>query len=115
PAGARRDAAERVLLPALAASVRGIDARSWLKAESLDAISRLGVVSIRWHVAGSDREEALRVVDGLAAPARTAIEVADLRDTVRAIEIRSPPVAPPSPLTLAAALGALAHAKPSAP
>jgi len=41
--------------------------------------------------------------------------VADLRDPVRAIEIRSPPVAPPSPLTLAAALGALAHAKPSAP
>ena len=114
-AASRRDAAERVLLPALAASVRGIDARSWLKAESLDAISRLGVASIRWHVAGSDREEALRVVDGLSAPARTAIEVADLRDPVRAIEIRSPPVAPPSPLTLAAALAALAHAQPSAP
>src|SRR4029453_4078488 len=98
PAGARRDAAERVLLPALAASVRGIDARSWLKAESLDAISRLGVAQIRWHVAGSDREEALRARGALAAPARAAIEVAALRAPVRAIEIQSPPVAPASPL-----------------
>ena len=111
----RRGAPDRVLLPALVASVRGIEARSWLEAESLDAISRLGVASIRWHVAASDREEALRVVEALAAPARTAIEVADLRDPVRAIEIRSPPVAPPAPLTLSAALGALVHAKPSAP
>jgi len=39
-AASRRGDAERVLLPALVASVRGIDARSWLNVESLDAISR---------------------------------------------------------------------------
>jgi len=109
----RRSAAERVLIPALAASVRGIDARLWLSAEALDTISRLGVAHVRWHVSASEREEALRVADRLAAPGRAAVEVADFRDAVWAIEIQSAPVPPPAPVTLAAALGALAHgAKP---
>ena len=111
----RRGVAERVLLPALAASVRGIGARTWLTAGVLDAISRLGVAQVRWHVSASDREQALRVAEGLGAPARASVEVADLGDPARAIEIDSPPTVPPSPLTLSAAIGALAHAKHKAP
>jgi hypothetical protein len=111
----RRGVAERVLLPAFTASVRGIGARAWLTAASLDAISRLGVAQVRWHVAASDRDAALRVAETLAAPARATLEVAGLDDPVRILEIESPPVAPPAPLTLAAALGALSHAKPKAP
>jgi len=107
----RRGVSERVLIPALAASVRGIGARAWLTPGALDAMRRLGVAQLRWHVGASDREQALRVAESLAAPARAVVEVADLADPVRAIEIDSPPVVPPSPLTLSAALGALTHAK----
>src|SRR6185503_19139334 len=102
-------------IPALAASVRGIGARAWLTPGALDAMSRLGVAQLRWHVGASDLEQALRVAEGLDARARAVVEVADLADPVRAIEIDSPPVVPPSPLTLSAALGALTHSKPKAP
>ena len=68
-AARRRSAADRLLTPALAASVRGSAASSWLSADALDAVSRLGVARVRWHVAAADREAALQVAARLQAPA----------------------------------------------
>ena len=103
----RRGVVDRLLIPALAASVRGIDARSWLDAEALGAISALGVGRLRWHVAASDRAAALAVADRLAAPGRAALEVVDLQQAGFTLEIEARPRAVPSPVTLAAALAAL--------
>jgi hypothetical protein len=108
----RRALVGRLLLPALAASVHGIGARAWLTAETLDAISRLGVARVRWHVSAPDREAALEVAARVAAPGRAALEVAEPRDPGLPIEIARPPSVPPPPLTLAAALAALGAAKP---
>ncbi len=106
-ASRRRNAADRLLSPALAASVRGIEARSWLSAEALDSVSRLGVARVRWHVAGSDREAAVATAARLAAPGRAVLEVADAGAPAHAIEIPGPPPAAVSPVTLASALEAL--------
>ena len=111
----RRALAGRLLVPGLAASVHGIGARAWLSAEALDAASRLGVARVLWHVSASDREAALAIAGGLAAPGRAALEIADSRDPGLAIEIAGPPSVPPLPVTLAAAVAALGGtAKPAA-
>jgi hypothetical protein len=109
-AASRRDASDRLLVPAFAASVRGVGARSWLSAESLDAISRLGVARLRWHVGAADRAAALVSAARLAAPGRAALEVVDLQEPTLAVVIRQPPPGPPAPVTLAAALDALQRA-----
>jgi len=106
-ASRRWNATGRLLSPALAASVRGIDARSWLTAETLDEISRLGVSRVLWHVAASDREAALATAVRVTAPGRATIEVADVGAPVHAIEIPGPPSSPTSPVSLAAALDTL--------
>ena len=109
-AARRRDVADRLLVPALVASVRGLAARAWLSAETLDAVSRLGVASLRWHVAGADRESAVAVAEALAAPGRAVVEVTDVATPERAIVIQGPPPTLARPTTLAAALAALAGA-----
>jgi hypothetical protein len=107
-AAARRwDATGRLLVPAFAASVRGADARSWLSASVLDAVSRLGVARLRWHVAPAERPAALTVAERLSAPGRAAIEVVDLDTRAFALEISGPPAAVASPPTVASALEAL--------
>jgi hypothetical protein len=106
----RRDVAGRLLVPALAASLRGIEASAWLTAETLEAVSRLGVARVRWHVAGEAREAALALVGRLAAPGRAAVEVAEPGEAELALVMPGPPAAvadPPQPVTLAAAVAAL--------
>jgi hypothetical protein len=95
-AARRLDVAGRLVAPAFAASVRGLDARSWLGAEALDAVGRLGVARLRWHVAPADRPEALALASRLSAPGRPAIEVAEADAPVRRLEIASLPERPPS-------------------
>jgi hypothetical protein len=109
-AAARRwDATGRLIAPAFAASVRGAGARSWLSAAALDAVSRLGVARLRWHVAPAERSAALALAERLAAPGRSAIEVADLDAPAYALAIPGPPSAVASPPTVASALAALTH------
>jgi hypothetical protein len=106
-AAERRDAAERVLVPALAASVRGYAASAWLDAAALDAISRLGVARVRWHVAASDREAARQAALRLLAPGRTRIDVVDGATPELALVIPGPPAPLSAPVALDAALAAL--------
>ena len=93
----RVDVAGRLLVPAFAASVRGLGARSWLTAEALVAAGRLGVARLRWHVAPADRPEALAHAGRLAAPGRPPLEVVDADAPASLLEIASPPGAPSSP------------------
>jgi hypothetical protein len=110
-AAARRlRVADRLLSPALAASVRGWGAHSWLTAQTLDAVSRLGVARVRWHVAGVDREAAIAIAERLMAPGRASVEVADTATPEHAVVIPGPPPAVARPSTLAAALAALTQA-----
>jgi hypothetical protein len=113
---ARRSAAcDRLLVPALAVSVRGLAARRWLDRAAIDALSRLGVARLLWHVRASERPQALAVAARLAAPGRAALEVVDAGDPTLALELVGPPRPASSPLTLSAALEALAPARARAP
>ena len=77
-AAARRvDASGRIVAPALAVSVRGSAAGAWLDAKALDAMARLGVGRVRWHVAPAARPRAEAASSRLAAAGRPAIEVVD--------------------------------------
>jgi len=106
-AARRRSTADRLLTPALAASVRGLAAGSWLTAETLDAVSRLGVARVRWHVAAVDREAARQVAERLQAQGRAALEVAEAGAPEHAIVIPAPPPAVSEPVSLRSALLAL--------
>jgi hypothetical protein len=106
-AGERRDAAERLLLPAFAASIRGMAASAWLTGAVLDAISRLGVARLRWHVAASDREAAQQAALRLLAPGRARVEVVDAEAPELALVIPGPATPPKAPVALDAALSAL--------
>jgi hypothetical protein len=102
----RLDVAGRLLAPACEASVRGLGARAWLDAGTLDAIGRLGVAQLRWHVAPVDRPAALAHASPLASPGRPSIEVVDADTPARLLELAGPPAVPSSP-TFEAALDAL--------
>jgi hypothetical protein len=102
----RVDAAERLVAPAFAASVRGLDARSWLTPEALVGMGRLGVARRRWHVAPVDRLQALAHAGALAASGRPSVDVADEDATASLLEISSTPGAPAS-TSVEAALDAL--------
>jgi hypothetical protein len=102
----RVDVAGRLLAPAFSASVRGLDARSWLTAEALVAAARLGVARLAWHVAPADRPEALAHAASLARPGRPAIDVVDAGAPASLLEITAP-LGPPSSPALESALDAL--------
>ena len=106
-AGERRDATDRVIVPGFAASIRGKAASAWLTAGALDAISRLGVARVRWHVAASEREAAEQAAQRLRAPGRARLDVVDAATPELALVIARPPAAPKPPLSLEAALSAL--------
>ncbi len=108
-AGQRRAAAGLLLVPAFAASVRGLAAREWLSAESLDGVSRLGVARVRWHVDPADREAARQLAERLQAGGRAVVEVAEAGAPEHALVIPGPPLAAAQPVTLASALQALTH------
>ena len=106
-AAQRRSAAGRIVIPALAASVRGFTASGWLSAGSLDAVSRLGVARVRWHVAPADREAARQAAERLQAPGRALLEVAEAGAPEHALVIPGPPPAASEPVSLTSALLAL--------
>ncbi len=102
----RVDVAGRLIVPAFTASVHGLGARSWLTADALVAIGRLGVARLRWHVAPVDRPEAVAHADGLDAPGRPELEVVEAGAPADLLEVAGRPVLSPAP-TLEAALEAL--------
>ncbi len=102
----RVDLAGRVIVPAFTASVHGLGARSWLTAEALVAIGRLGVARLRWQVAPVDRPEAVAHAGGLDAPGRPQVEVVEAGAPVDLLEVAGPPAAP-SASTLEVGLDAL--------
>jgi len=102
----RVDVAGRLVAPAFAASVQGLDARSWLTPETLAAAGRLGVARLRWHVAPADRPEALQHAERLAAPGGPPLEVVDAATPASLLQVASPPAVPSSP-AVASALDAL--------
>jgi hypothetical protein len=106
-AGERRDAAERVIVPALAASIRGKATSAWLSAKALDEISRLGVARVRWHVAASEREAAQQAAQRLTAPGRARLDVVDASTPELPLVIPGPVSSPKPPVSLEAALEAL--------
>jgi len=72
-AGRTVDAAGAVIVPGIEARVRGLAARSWLTAGALDAMARLGVVSVLWEVGPPDYAEAGRVTAELEADGRPPV------------------------------------------
>ncbi len=102
----RVDLAGRLLVPAFTASVRGIGARSWLVADALVTLGRLGVARLRWHVAPVDRPEAVAHAGGLDAPGRPEIAVVEAGAPPDLLEVAGPPAWPSAP-TLEAALEAI--------
>jgi hypothetical protein len=102
----RVDVAGRLVAPAFAASVRGLGARSWLTPEALVDVGRLGVARLLWHVASSDRLQALAHAGALAAPGRPSVEIVDANAPAMLLEIGATPGAPAS-ASVEAALDAL--------
>jgi hypothetical protein len=102
----RVDATDRLLVPAFAASVRGLVAREWLTADALSALARLGVARLVWHVAPLERAEAVAFAGRVSAPGRPVIDVVETEARPCLLEISRPPLAPKGP-GLEAALDAL--------
>ena len=89
-AGETIDASGTLIAPALTASVRGLDARAWLTPAALEAIGRLGVATLRWHVPAADHAAAVAACGG-APPARPARAPARRARTSRRRSSSSPP------------------------
>lgn len=105
-AARRVDATDLLVVPAFAASVRGLAARDWFTAETLESIARLGVARLRWHVAPLEGAGAMEAASRLSAPGRPTIEVVEPEARRCLLEIPRAPVAPKGP-GLDAALDAL--------
>jgi Zinc carboxypeptidase len=105
-AGRRVDATGLLVVPAFAASVRGLAARDWMTADALETIARLGVGRLRWHVAALERAEAVATAARLSAPGRPTIEIVDAGTPPCFLEIARPPAVAARP-GLDAALDAL--------
>lgn len=105
-AARRVEASGRLLVPGLAASVRGLATRGWLTPEALPALARLGVTRLRWHVAPRERAKAQEAAQALGGPGRPAIELVGAEAPGCLLEIPGRPAAPAS-TSLEAALDAL--------
>jgi hypothetical protein len=93
----RIDAEGRLVVPALAATIRGIGAREWLDGDVLGTLARLGVARLRWRVEPGKREAAVEWARALEAPGRPALEVADVMTSEPGfLEITGPPATPAS-------------------
>jgi hypothetical protein len=92
--GAREsvDATGGVVVPALSVSVDA-RARGWLTAASLDALSALGVGTVRWHVPPADRAAAEDLARSLLAPGRAALVVVGPDEERAPIVLSAAPVA----------------------
>jgi hypothetical protein len=104
-AGRRVDAAGRLLLPALAVSVRE-SPRPWLDGFALDALARLGVGRVRWHVPPERRAAAIASAVAAAGPGRPTVQVVDAAARACALVARSRP-SPSAATSLSATLDAL--------
>jgi hypothetical protein len=102
----RIDVTGRLVVPAFGASVRGKGVGSWLTAETLVALGRLGVARLAWRVAPAERPEALAHAAAVAGPGRPAIDVLDAGAPSRFLDLDAPPAPAASP-TLESALDAL--------
>jgi hypothetical protein len=100
------DAAGTVIVPAFVASVHGLAAREWLTARVLEAIGRLGVATVRWHVVTSDQPAVSPHVASLIAPGRPSLVLAAADDLPSVLVLGGAPQ-PPRGATLSAALDAL--------
>jgi hypothetical protein len=105
-AARRFQAAGRLIAPALAASVHGLEAEGWLSGDTLRSLAALGVARLRWHVEPRDGVEARGFAEGLAAPGAPAIDVQETEAPAEWLEVPGPPAAPKDP-SLGAALDAL--------
>jgi hypothetical protein len=88
-AGLALDASELVMLPGWVVSVDGLAAKTWLDAEALGNLTRLGVSDVIWRTQAADRPAAAahaRALGGFAAP---RITLAD-EDGARAL-LQGPP------------------------
>lgn len=104
-AGLAVDAAGAVIVPALAVSLDAA-ARDWLTPDALDALSALGVGTVRWHLPPAERATAEDLARAYQAPGRAAVVVVPADDP----RLPLAPVAPPAPAagaTLGAAIDAL--------
>jgi len=70
----------RVLSAPFAVAVEGLAARAWLDAATLSRLARLGVGQVSWAVPLAERAEAQRHVDGVSAPGRPRLELAEALD-----------------------------------
>jgi zinc carboxypeptidase len=105
-AGESVDAAGTFIVPAFVASVRGLEARGWLGAAALAALGRLGVHTVRWHVAAADAQGAAEHAASMAAPGRPSLVPVGAGEPPSVLMLSAPPAAPRAPL-LGAALDAL--------
>jgi hypothetical protein len=88
------DAAGAWILPALSASVRGFDAQRWLTVPALEDIARLGVGTLRWHVAARDTGAAQDVARERAGPGRPAIAIVSDAEPRLLLTLGGPPRVP---------------------
>jgi Zinc carboxypeptidase len=96
------DASGAVVIPALTVSVQGLPARSWLTAPALDALTGLGVGTVRWHVSLAERGAAEEHARTLAAVGRAAVVVVAAEDAPAGVVLTKAPSA-----AAAATLGAV--------
>ncbi len=90
------DATGALLVPALTASVRGIAARRWMTAGALDAMARLGVARLRWHVPAGDVGPALAFAAERARAGRSVLEVVPAADPASPLVVSRAPRRPAS-------------------
>jgi len=102
-AATRIEAGGRLVTPGLAVSIRGLAAREWLDP---DALARLGVARLRWHVGPDDRAGAATARRRLEGAGRPRIELVDLEEGPHVLEMDGPLPAPDS-LRMDAILAAL--------
>jgi len=93
-AGREVDAAGKLIVPALVASVRGLGARWWLTPRALDDLGRLGVGQLRWHLPLRDVGQALAIAAERAAPGRPEIGIVGSGDAASALVLTRPPRTP---------------------
>jgi len=105
-AGESVDATGTWMAPAFVASVHGLPARAWLGPGALQALGRLGVGTLRWHVAAADVQVAADHAASLAGAGRPALVPTSGDEPPSVLTVTAPPAPPRSP-TLAAALDAL--------
>jgi hypothetical protein len=105
-AGENVDATGTWMAPAFVASVHGLEARAWLDPGALQTLGRLGVGTLRWHVAAADVQAAADHAASLAAPGRPALVPTSVEEPTSFLTVTAPPAPPRSP-TLAGALDAL--------